>query len=132
MTGLEVHAHMNIRPGLLDAFQKRASELIRLTKEKDSRTLRYDWFISRDGTECEVHEAYVSSDGLLEHNDNIRSARDQLFAQFAVDHFMTIYGDVSQELADLLDRMQEAGHMRFTLFSFAQGLESSEPFVTPA
>lgn len=124
MAGLEVHAHMKIRPGQLDGFRQQAAELIRLAKEKDSRTLRYDWFISRDGTECEVHEAYVSSDGLLEHNDNISQARGQLFAEFAADHFMTIYGDVSQELADLLDRMRDAGHVRFTRFAFLQGLES--------
>ena len=124
MPGLEVHAHMKIRPGQLDGFRQQAAELIRLTKEKDSRTLRYDWFVSRDGTECEVHEAYVSSDGLLEHNDNIGTARGQLFADFATDHFMTIYGDVSAELADLLDKMQDAGHVRFTSFSFLQGLES--------
>ena len=72
---LEVHAHMKIRPGRLEGFKQQAAELIRLTKEKDTRTLRYDWFISRDGTECEVHEAYVSSEGLIEHNANVSAAR---------------------------------------------------------
>ena len=124
MADLEVHAHMKIRPGQLEGFKQQAAELIRLTKEKDARTLRYDWFISRDGTECEVHEAYVSSEGLIEHNANISAARGELFAEFAGDHFMTMYGEVSQELADLLEKMQKAGHVRFTLFSFFQGLES--------
>lgn len=122
MADLEVHAHMKIRPGQLEGFRQQAAECIRLTKEKDSRTLRYDWFISRDGTECEVHEAYVSSEGLLEHNANIAAARDKIFAGFAEDHFMTMYGEVSQELADLLEKMQQAGHVRFTSFSFLQGL----------
>ncbi len=128
MSDLEVHAHMKIRPGQLEGFKRQAAECIRLTKEKDTRTLRYDWFISRDGTGCEVHEAYVNSDGLVEHNAHISAARNELFAGgFAEDHFMTMYGEVSQELADLLEEMQKAGHVRYTLFSFLQGLESPSP-----
>jgi len=26
--------------------------LIRITREEDTHTLRYDWFLSLDGTEC--------------------------------------------------------------------------------
>jgi quinol monooxygenase YgiN len=115
---------MKIRPGQLEGFKRQAAELIRLTKEKDTRTLRYDWFISRDGTECEVHEAYVSSAGLIEHNANISAARSELFANFAGDHFMTFYGEVSQELFDLAEAMQKEGHVRATWFSFFQGVSS--------
>ena len=50
MADLEAHAHMKIRPGQLEGFKKQAVELIRLTKEKDTRTLRHDWFISEGGT----------------------------------------------------------------------------------
>jgi hypothetical protein len=51
-----------------EGFKKQAAELVRLTKEKDTRTLRYDWFVSTDGTECEVREAYTEPEGLIEHN----------------------------------------------------------------
>ena len=124
MADLEVHAHMKIRPGQLEGFKQQAAELIRLTREKDTRTLRYDWFISRDGIECEVHEAYVSSEGLIEHNANISAARGELFAEFAGDHFMTFYGEVSQELFDMAEAMQKDGHVRITWFSFFQGVTS--------
>lgn len=60
---LEVFAHLTVRPGQLEGFKKQAAECIRITKEKDTRTLRYDWFISSDGTECEVHEAYTGPEG---------------------------------------------------------------------
>jgi len=36
----------------LTRFKKQAVELIPITKEKDIRTLRYDWFLSTDGTEA--------------------------------------------------------------------------------
>jgi hypothetical protein len=30
---------------------------MRLSREQDTQTLRYDSFINEDGAECEVHEA---------------------------------------------------------------------------
>ncbi len=68
---LEVSAHMTVRPGCLDGFRKQAAECIRITKEKDIRIVRYDWFLSSDGTECEVREAYTCPEGLIEHNSHI-------------------------------------------------------------
>jgi quinol monooxygenase YgiN len=116
---LEVSAHMTVRPGCLEGFRKQAAECIRITKEKDTRTLRYDWFFSSDGTECEVREAYTSPDGLIEHNGHILEARIKLFEDYADNHFMTFYGEPSQSLLDLLN----VHHVRFKWFSFIQGLE---------
>jgi quinol monooxygenase YgiN len=59
MGPFELSAHLTVRPGCLEGFKKQAAECIRITKEKDTRTLRYDWFLSSDGTECEVREAYT-------------------------------------------------------------------------
>ena len=101
MTQLEVHAHLKIRPGQLEGFKAQAAELIRVTQQKDSHTLRYDWFINADGTECEVHEAYANGQGLVEHNAHVMGARAILFEKYAYDHRMTAFGDVSQELRDL-------------------------------
>jgi quinol monooxygenase YgiN len=67
MATFELSAHMTVRPGQLEGFKKQAAEIIRLTKEKDTQTLRYDWFLTNDGTECEVRELYESPQGLIEH-----------------------------------------------------------------
>jgi len=119
MTTFEVSAHMTVRPGRLEGFRKQAAECIRITKEKDKKTLRYDWFISTDGTTCEVREAYTGPDGLIEHNANILEARTKLFEEYADNHYMTVYGEPSQQLLDLL-KAHAAGH---TWYVFAQGLE---------
>jgi quinol monooxygenase YgiN len=115
---LEVSAHMTVRPGCLEGFKIQAAECIRITKEKDTGTLRYDWFLSRDGTECEVREAYTSHEGLIEHNGHILEARIKLFKDYADNHFMTFYGEPSQLLLDLL----KAHAVGFKWFSFIQGL----------
>ena len=118
---LEVSAHMTVRPGCLEGFKKQAAECIRITKDKDTKTLRYDWFLSSDGTECEVREAYTGPEGLIEHNTHILEARTKLFKDYADDHFMTVYGEPSQPLLDLL-RAHRVGHK---WFSFLEGLEPS-------
>src|SRR5205823_4743489 len=121
MGHLEVSAHLTVRPGCLEGFKQQAAECIRITKEKDTHTLRYDWFLSTDGTECEVREAYSCPEGLIEHNRNILEARTKLFRDYADNHFMIFYGETSQPLLDLLKTHQ----VGFKWFSFVKGLEQS-------
>jgi quinol monooxygenase YgiN len=117
----EVRARLKIREGELEGFKRQAAEVMRTAREKDTKTVRYDWFIDEDGVQCEVRESYIDADGLLEHNDHVREARDRLFRDFAYDHDMTIYGEPSPALAALMERM--AGHVEFSRYSFLQGLE---------
>jgi hypothetical protein len=114
-------AHLTVRSGCLEGFKRQAAEIIRITKEKDTRTLRYDWFLSSDGTECEVREAYTGPEGLIEHNRNVLEARTTLFREYADNHFMIFYGEPTQSLLDLL-KAHPVGHKWFL---FMQGLESS-------
>jgi quinol monooxygenase YgiN len=118
---LEVSARMTIRDGKLDGFKQQAAECIRQTKQKETKTLRYDWFLSRDETECEIREAYVNSEGLIEHRMHIAEALDKLFNEFADDHTVTVYGDPSPQLVEM-GNAQMAGRIKW--FSFFKGLES--------
>jgi quinol monooxygenase YgiN len=119
---LELGAHMTVRPDQADEFRRQAAELLRLTRERDTRTLRYDWFLSRDGTTCEVREAYVDVQGLVEHNAHVVQARGILFARFADHHFMTVYGEKSPQLLDLFKATHMQAHMQ--LFTFLGGLDA--------
>jgi len=78
MGQLELSAHLTVRPGCLEGFKK-----------KDTRTLRYDWFLSDDGT-CEVREAYTGPEGLVEHNSHVLEARTKLFKEYA-DKWFTFF-----------------------------------------
>ena len=121
MSHFELHAHMKIRPGQLEGFKAQAAELVRITREQDTRTLRYDWFIKEDGTECEVHEAYQCEEGLIEHNRNVMAARAVLFKDYAFDHRMTAFGEVSQQLRELAAK--HAGGI--AVYGFLNGLEAT-------
>jgi hypothetical protein len=99
---------------------------MRLVREQDTQTLRYDWFLSDDGAGCEVREPYLSDEGLFEHVAHVREARDTLFRDFVDDHLMTLYGTPSPQFLELANAHGAA--VRW--FSFLQGLESS-PTVLP-
>ena len=73
----EVTARLKIREGELEGFKQQAAEMMRQTREKDTRTLRYDWFLSDDGTACEVREGYVDADALIEHAQNVAGSQGQ-------------------------------------------------------
>jgi quinol monooxygenase YgiN len=118
---LQVIAHVKVRPGQLEGFTTQAAEILRLAREKDTQTLRYDWFLNQDETDCEVHEAYLSEEGLIEHNQHVVEVRDAWFRDYAFDHRMSVYGEISQQLSDLFNK--HAGGV--SKFSFVLGLEQA-------
>jgi quinol monooxygenase YgiN len=126
----EVSARLKVRDGALEGFRQQAAEMMRLTTEKDTNTLRYDWFLSDDGTQCEVREGYVDADGLLEHAQNVAEAREELFREYAYGHEMTLYGEPSPALAELIERL--AGHVTFNRYACFQGLEAAVRDEVPA
>jgi quinol monooxygenase YgiN len=117
---LEVSARLKVRPGQLEGFKQQVAEIVRLAKERDTGTLRYDWFLSKDGTQCEVREAYVNSDALIEHRMHIAEALDKLFAEFAEDHTVYLFGDVSPRLLEIVT-VRMAGKVEAHFYSFLQG-----------
>lgn len=119
MSDFEVRARLKVREGKLEEFKRQAAEMMRQTREKDTGTLAYDWFLSADGTECEVREAYVNADALVDHGFHVRDARDALFAEFAYDHRMAFYGEPSARLMELVNKLG----VNVTLFTSLQSLE---------
>jgi quinol monooxygenase YgiN len=119
MSRFEVRARLKVRDGRLEGFKQQAAEMMRQTREKDIGTLAYDWFLSEDRTECEVHEAYVDADALVDHAFHVREARDVMFDEFAYDHEMAFYGEPSPRLVELLDTIG----VDATRFSLLQALE---------
>jgi quinol monooxygenase YgiN len=117
----EVTARLKVREGRLEGFKRQAAEMMRLTQELDTKTVRYDWFLSADGTQAEVREAYTDADGLVEHAFHVNEERERMFREYAYDHDMTIYGEPSPKLAELLERLE--GLVEFKRFALLQGLD---------
>jgi quinol monooxygenase YgiN len=120
MTMFEATAKLQIREGQLEGFKQQAAELMRQMRALDDPPLRYDWFLSDDGTECEVREAYVDADSLLEHQRSTADAKMQLLRNFVAGHEMRFYAEPSPALAQTL----EALGATYERYSFFQGLET--------
>jgi quinol monooxygenase YgiN len=116
----EATARLKIREGELEGFKQQAAEVMRQMREQDEQPLRYDWFLSDDGTACEVREAYVNADALLRHQQAIAEAKMKLFREFVKGHTMTFYDEPSPALAGALQAMGTT----YTTFSFLQGLDA--------
>jgi len=119
MNTFEVRARLKVRDGQLEGFKRQAAEMMRQTREKDTGTLAYDWFLSNDGTECEVREAYVDADALVDHAFHVRQARDVMFGEFAYDHKMAFYGEPSPRLVELVNKIG----VNVTYYTLLQALE---------
>jgi hypothetical protein len=126
----EVSARMKVKAGQLEGFKKQAGEVIRLAREHDTRTLRYDWFLSDDETECEIREAYVDADGFLEHRANVDDALDRLFSDFAEAHNVTVYGEPSQQLVDFAAANMPPGSV--SCYRFLDGIEAADSYSLTA
>jgi quinol monooxygenase YgiN len=122
MTMFEATAKLEIREGELEAFKQQAAEVIRLMSEQDDKPLRYDWFLSDDGTECEVREAYENADALLAHQQLVAEAKLKLFRDSVAGHTMSFYDDLSLALAHALEAMGTP----YQRFAFLQGLETED------
>lgn len=116
----EATAKLRIREGELEGFTRQAAEVMRLMREQEDKPLRYDWFVSDDGTECEVREAYGSADELLAHQQLVAEAKTKLFREFVADHSMSFYDEPSPALTQALRGMGTT----YQRFSFFQGLEA--------
>ncbi len=122
MSNFEVRARLKVRDGKLEEFKRQAAEVMRQARENDTGTLAYDWFLSNDGTQCEVREAYVDADALIDHAFHVREAREALYAESAYDHRMTFYGEPSPRLMELVNRIG----VNVTLFTPLQTLAPSD------
>jgi 2,4-dienoyl-CoA reductase-like NADH-dependent reductase (Old Yellow Enzyme family)/quinol monooxygenase YgiN len=77
MVRLKIHA------GKLNEFKKIAGESIRLAREKDTGTIRYDIFLNDDETEAVVYEEFVNPAARLEHLANLG---DNVTGMLAIVH----------------------------------------------
>ncbi|MFZ0512882.1 MAG: hypothetical protein WAM14_14840, partial [Candidatus Nitrosopolaris sp.] len=76
-------------------------------------------FLNSDKTECEIREAYESSEALLAHMSNLREPLGILFEQYATDHSVILYGNPSPEL---IQTAKTIG-VEVRTYSFLQGLD---------
>jgi quinol monooxygenase YgiN len=100
MSELQSIARLKIHHGKLEEFKRLASKCMESTRSKDIGTLQYDWFFSRDYTECVVHERYRDSAAFLQHLANLGETVGALMKTCSISG--EIFGTPSAELVNTL------------------------------
>ena len=118
MSKIQVSAKIKIPRGKIIEFKEAAADYINQVKEKDTGTVQSDWFVSSDGTECEIREAYEDSEAVLKHQSNLRDLIMTIFRRFGTAYEVTIYGNPSTEVL----KSARAGGLDVKLFSLLTGL----------
>lgn len=96
MSELQVTARFRVPGDRLDQFRELARRCMAIVGEKDSGTLRYDWFFNDDKTECVVREIYRDSDAVLEHIANLGETMGELLAVAEIG--VELFGEPSAQL----------------------------------
>lgn len=91
---------MKIPSDKLEELKKAIADYIMEVKQKDKGTLQCDWFLSSDNTECEIREAYESSEALLARESNLGETIAIIFRTIGKPYSITIYGDPSHEVLE--------------------------------
>ena len=107
---------VKIPEGKLEEFKQYALEVMEIVKEKDTGTRRYDWFISSDGNECEVHEEFEDIKALMDHARHVY--RPGGWGDFMID-YGKVYSPIPQQYLDLLKDPKSPPVKFYSLF---QGL----------
>ena len=114
MNAIQVTARGTIHEGKLDEFKALAAQCMQIVRERDSGTLRYDWFLNEAQTECVVREDYKNSDVLLEHIANLGATLGAILA--VGDWSFEILGAPSPEL------LQASAGLRIKVYSPFQSM----------
>ncbi len=111
MSELQAVARCRVHDGKLEEFKHAAAECMRITREKDSGTLQYDWHFTSDLTECIVLERYRDSNAVMEHLANLGEAAGVVFS--VADVSLQVFGEPSAELMAASEGMDITVHTHF-------------------
>ncbi len=96
MSLIHADAIYTIKPGGLAEFKELIAESMKIVREKDTRTLRYDFFFNDDESVCTVREIYDGFEGLMESMANNNDVFPRIFA--LTTYRFVLYAEPSPEL----------------------------------
>lgn len=96
MSKIQAVARFKIKPGKTEEFKRLSENCMKLAREKDPGTIRYDIFLNDDETEAVVYEEYGSPEAHLAHFENMGQNAAAIFE--IVEMQGELWGNPSPEL----------------------------------
>jgi quinol monooxygenase YgiN len=89
-------AEIAIEPGRLAEFKSVVAEMVTAVQANEPGALRYDWYLSEDGTNDWNVEVFADSQAVVEHMENVADLVPKLQAT-ATFKRVEVLGDLSEE-----------------------------------
>lgn len=118
---IQLNTVIKIPEGKLEEFKQWAIQVIKLVREKDTGTLKYDWFFNSDQTECEVREEFASQKAMIEHAINGQEMVLSSRSDFSIDH-VKVFGEPPPLLLEI-SKTKESNFPPFELYTFFMRLD---------
>lgn len=105
MGPIRLRVVLTILPNRLAEFQEHVDRLVATVREKDRRTLEYDYYLEQHSQVCVVEGSFADSEATLEHTANVVHLLGRL-AELCVASPPEVYGDPSIRLLALLAQLK--------------------------
>lgn len=96
MSDLQLTTRFTVHAGKHAEFRSLAARCMEVTRERDTRTLQYEWFSGDGGDVFVIRERYPDSAAVLEHAANLGELLPGIVA--VSDPDIEIYGTPSADL----------------------------------
>lgn len=97
-------AHFAFHEGQVEEFFRLSAECLRLTRERDRGTLRYEAYVNEERTHAVVVEEYENETALLEHGEHIGASLTE-----AILATGEVHGEIVGELSPEMRRRLRGG-----------------------
>ncbi|MGD2071829.1 MAG: antibiotic biosynthesis monooxygenase [Gemmatimonadota bacterium] len=96
-----------VREGRLEDCRSLMHEMVESTRAEDG-ALANEWYLTEDGTECELYERYADSPAVLANLGTFRDRFAERFLSCVAPTRLHVYGDPTQEARAVLDGLGAA------------------------
>ena len=116
---IRFNVYVTVKEGRLEEFKKIARDWSAHHKKERIDVLSYEWFISPDGTRCQVMELYESSEAMLATMEQVSESdvSEKPDYPYEMDK-LEVCGDISNALRVKLD----AGESPIEYWGFIDGV----------
>jgi quinol monooxygenase YgiN len=113
---IEIYTRFVSTPEQYEQFKEASQALLEIVREKDTKTIRYDWFYDDENCECIAMDTYAGAQGMFEHMTNANTRHSKML------EYCTVFTEFLGELPE--QAMSRVAHYDPNIVAFYRGLKS--------
>jgi quinol monooxygenase YgiN len=93
---------LSINDGDVQNVRALMEEMSRATEQNEPGTLNYEWFLTDDGTACQIFERFADSAAAMTHLGNFQEKFAERFLALLQPTRLTVHGGPSDDLREAM------------------------------